>query len=430
MTPRPIRLVHIMTVPYSFTYLAGQVRFMKARGFEIYGLSAPGKLLSLFSEREGVSVQAVEMTKRITPIRDLVALVRIWRWLRLVRPDIVQAHTPKGGLLGMLGAWLARVPVRIYQLHGLRFVTATGWKRKVLIWSEKWSCRLAHQVLCVSASVRAQALDAGIGHAEKIKVLLNGSCNGVDSTNRFNPLKVPVSVRGDTRAKCHIPNDAAVLGFIGRIAWSKGIVELAEAWSDLRNEFPDLHLLMVGPIETEDPIPMRVDEQLRRDPRVHLIGEEWDTPPLYASMDMVLLPTYREGLPTVLLEAAAMSLPVVATRVAGCVDVVEDGITGILVPPYDSLSLAGAIRRYLENPELRRQHGSAAREKVVREFSQQTIWHAVYQEYIRCLLKKKLASPLSEPVPGISQNDQLESPLDGQHRATDHAAPVCAQKYN
>ena len=430
MTPRPTRLVHIMTVPYSFTYLVGQVGYMKARGFEVYGLSAPGELLSLFSEREGVSVQAVEMTKRITPIKDLVALLRIWRWLLLVGPDIVQSHTPKGGLLGMLGAWLARVPVRIYQLHGLRFVTATGWKRKLLIWSEKWSCRLAHQVLCVSASVRAEALDAGICHADKIKVLLNGSCNGIDSTNRFNPLKVPASSRREVRAKYGIPDNADLLGFIGRITWSKGIVDLAEAWSDLRNKFPDLHLLMVGPIEAEDPIPIRVEEQLRSDSRVHLIGEEWDTPPLYAAMDIVLLPTYREGLPTILLEAAAMSLPVVATRVAGCVDVVEDGITGILVPPYDSLRLAGAIRRYLENPELRRQHGLAAREKVVREFSQQTIWLALYQEYIRWLLKEKLAPPLSAPSSDSSHSNKSESPLDGQCRATDQGVPVCAQKYH
>lgn len=429
MIPKSIRLVHIMTVPYAFTYIAGQVSYMKGRGFEVYGLSSPGELLSLFSEKEGIPIQAVEMTRRIAPIRDLVALLRIWRWLRHVRPDIVHAHTPKGGLLGMLGAWLARVPVRIYQLHGLRFVTATGVQRKVLIWSEKWSCRLAHQVLCVSASVRVQAVAAGLCHADKIKVLLQGSCNGVDTTNRFNPSKVAASARGDIRAKCRIPDDAAVLGFVGRIVWSKGIVELAEAWGDLRNEFPDLHLLMVGPIEPEDPIPMQVEERLRRDPRVHLIGEEWDTPPLYATMDLVVLPTYREGLPTVLLEAAAMSLPVVATRVSGCVDVVEDSLTGTLVPPYDPQRLAEAIRRYLKDPQLRRHHGSAARERVIREFSQQTIWLAVYHEYLRCLLQKELAPAVSEPVPSIAQDDQSASPLGGQCHTGDRTATACAQKY-
>jgi len=180
----------------------------------------------------------------------------------------------------------------------------------------------------------------------------------------------------------------------------------------LRNEFPDLHLLMVGPIEPEDPIPSQVEELLHKDPRVHLIGEEWDTPPLYATTDIVVLPTYREGLPTVLLEAAAMSLPVVATRVPGCLDVVEDGITGTLVPPQDSQRLAEAIRSYLKDPELRRKHGTAARERVIREFRQEMIWLATYEEYVQCLLKKKLALPLSESVPAMPPS-RLTEPAGG-----------------
>lgn len=401
-TPKPIRLVHIMTVPYSFTFIKGQVGYMKARGFEVYGLSSPGELLSLFSENEGVSVHAVEMTKRITPVRDIVALIKIWRWLRRVRPDIVHAHTPKGGFLGMLSAWLARIPVRIYHLRGLRFVTTTGWRRRLLMQIEKWACRFAHEVVCVSASVRAQAVDYGLCPIGKIKVLCGGSGNGVDSTNRFNPANVPVSFRAAIRARYGIPNDATVLGFVGRIVWSKGIVELAEAWCSLREEFPNLHLLMVGGAESEDPIPTQVDEQLRKDPRVHLIGEEWNTPPLYAAMDLVVLPTYREGFPNVLLEAAAMRLPVVATSVPGCVDAVLDGITGTLVIPKDSQKLAGAIMRYLKDPGLQRRHGSSARERVVREFRQETIWHALHQEYIQCLLRKKLEPPLSKPMRGMS----------------------------
>ena len=404
MIPKPIRLVHIMTVPYSLTFIKGQVGYMKAQGFDEYGLSSQGELLSQFSEKEDIPVHAVEMTKRITPIRDVVALVKIWRWLRRVRPDIVHAHTPKGGFLGMLSAWLARVPIRIYHIRGLRFVTTTGWTRQLLVQIEKWSCRFAQEVVCVSASVRTQAVDSGLCPAGKIKVLGGGSGNGVDSTNRFNLSKLEESSRAQARSKYGIPVDAIVLGFVGRIVWSKGIVELAEAWCGLRSEFPNLHLLMVGGAEAEDPIPTQVDEQLRKDPRVHLIGEEWNTPPLYAAMDVVVLPTYREGFPNVLLEAAAMSLPVVATSVPGCVDAVKDGVTGTLVPPYDSQKLAGAIRSYLKDPELQRRHGSAARERVVREFRQETIWDALHQEYIQCLLRKKLEPPLSKPMRGTSHS--------------------------
>lgn len=393
MTPKPVRIVHIMTVPYSFTFIKGQVGYMKARGFDVYGLSSPGELLSKFAESEQITVHAVEMTKRITPFRDILALVKIWRWLRSVQPDIVQSHTPKGGFLGMLGAWLAGVPVRIYLMHGLRFATTTGWKRKLLITVEKWTCSLAHRVLCVSTSVQVLAVENGLCPAEKIQVLLQGSCNGVDSSGRFNPDNVPMSSRVDIRTKCGIQADAPVLGFIGRIVLSKGIVELSEAWCSLREEFPNLHLLMIGGAESEDPIPTQVDQLLRSDSRIHLIGEEWNTPPLFAAMDIFVLPTYREGLPIVLLEAAAMKLPVVATRVSGCVDVVEDGITGTLVPPHDAEKLAGAIRNYLKDPDLRRHHGSAMRERVVSDFRQEAIWQALYQEYIQCLSKANPDQP-------------------------------------
>ena len=171
---------------------------------------------------------------------------------------------------------------------------------------------------------------------------------------------------------------------------SKGIIELAGAWKRLRDEFPNLHLLLVGPYEAQDPISPEVDEELRRDARVHLIGEEWNTPPLYAAMDVLALPTYREGFPNVLLEAAGMKVPVVATRVPGCTDAVQDDVTGKLVPPYDSGRLAAAVKEYLNDPELRRRHGTAARDWVLREFRPQGIWQAIHQEYVRCLRGKGL----------------------------------------
>ena len=393
MKTKPITLVHITTVPQSLTFVTGQVGYMKARGFEIVGLSSPGELLTRFAEREGVPVHAVEMPRRVTPWRDVLAVLKLVRLLRRIRPQIVHAHTPKGGLLGMLSAWIARTPVRIYHMHGLPFVTATGWTRRLLMWSERVSCRLAHQVLCVSSSARDVAVETGLCRADKVKVLLQGSVNGVDAVDRFNPANVPPSVRNRTRLKYGIPADATVLGFIGRIVRSKGLVDLAKAWGRLRADFPALHLLLVGPLEPQDPIPRDVEASLRKDSRVHLIGEEWDTPALYAAMDVLVLPTYREGLPGVLLEAAAMQVPVVATNVTGCVDVVHDGVTGTLIPPYDSERLAAAIRRYLQDPELRRRHGAAARDRVLREFRPEEIWQAVYEEYLELLEEKGIPAP-------------------------------------
>ena len=398
MKTKPITLVHITTVPQSLEFVTGQAGYMKARGFEIVGLSSPGELLTRFAEREGVPVHAVEMPRRVTPWRDVLALLKLVRLLRRIRPQIVHAHTPKGGLLGMLSAWIARTPVRIYHLHGLPFVTATGWTRRLLMWSERISCGLADQVLSVSSSARALAVEAGLCRADKIKVLLRGSINGVDAVDRFNPANVQPSARNETRLTYGIPVDATVLGFIGRIVRSKGLVDLAKAWVRLRADFPALHLLLVGPLEPQDPIPRDVEASLRKDSRVHLIGEEWDTPALYAAMDVFVLPTYREGLPGVLLEAAAMHVPVVATNVTGCVDVVQNGVTGLLVPPHDPESLARAISTYLKDPELRRASGADARERVLTNFRREAIWEALYQEYVRLLREKQFTVAVSEPV--------------------------------
>jgi glycosyltransferase involved in cell wall biosynthesis len=378
-------LVHVTTVPESLYFVSGQVGFMKANGLHVSGISSPGPYLDRFGAEESIDTIPAEMPRRITPIKDIGALVTIWKHLRRLRPDIVHAHTPKGGLLGMLAAWLARVPVRIYHMHGLPYLTAVGWKRQLLMWSEFVACRMSNRVLCVSRSVRTVAVEAGLCDPDKIVVLLEGSCNGVDANARFNPDRLDGQVRLQVREQYGIPQDAMVIGFVGRLVKAKGIVELSEAWANIRDQYPATHLLLVGPVETGDPVPPEVLRRLHEDPRAHLIGEEWDVPPLYRAMDLLVLPTYREGFPIVLLEAAAMRLPIVATQVPGCVDAVRDGETGTLVPAQNSDQLAVAIARYLEDRVLGRMHGLAARNRVLREFSEHAMWKAVYEEYQRLL---------------------------------------------
>ncbi|MBK9307122.1 MAG: glycosyltransferase family 4 protein [Nitrospira sp.] len=390
MTVSPIRLIHVTTIPLSLRFVAGQAAYMRARGFESHAVSAPGTALTEFATEESVTVHPVPMARRITPLRDLVALFQLWRLFRRLRPHIVHAHTPKGGLLGMLAARFARVPVRIYHMHGLPFLTATGLTRRILMATEAVSCRMASQVFCVSRSVRSLAVDLHLSPPEKIHVLLQGSCNGVDAESEFNPDRLNVSVRSEARRRYGIPADATVIGFVGRLARAKGLAELDSAWRMLRREHTDLHLLLIGPEEPGDPPPPGLLERLREDPHVQCAGENWDTPPLYRAMDILVLPTHREGFPLVLLEAAAMRVPIVATRVTGCLDAVQDGITGTLVSAYDPDALAVGLQRYVRDPALRRRHGEAARKWVLREFRPEEIWQAVYHEYVRCLLSRGL----------------------------------------
>lgn len=388
-----IKLLHITTVPDSLYFLANQVGYMKTRGFEVQALSSPGELLDKFAAQEDITVHAIEMPRRITPIQDIRSIFRLWQCIGQIQPQIVHSHTPKGGLLGMIAAWIARVPVRVYHIHGLPLMTAKGYKRLLLRWSEKLSCLLANQVFCVSHSIREVVVSEGLCPTAKVKVLLRGSINGVDAINRFNQANVGETNRQELCNQYDIPPDALVVGFVGRIVRDKGMAELVSAWKTLCKEFPKLHLLMVGDFEPQDPVPPEAEHSLKNDSRIHITGMAWNTPQLYAAMDVLVLPTYREGFPVVPLEAAAMQLPIVATRIPGCIDAVQDGVTGTLIPPRNVEALVEAIRAYLQNPELRLQHGQAGRDRVLRDFRQEAIWEVLYQEYVKLLQTKGLSVP-------------------------------------
>jgi glycosyltransferase involved in cell wall biosynthesis len=366
-------------------FLAGHVTHAKGKGFEVHALSSPGDPLDEFGRNVKIDVHPALMPRRITPLIDLVAVWQIVRVIRHVRPTIVDAHTPKGGLLAMIAAALCRVPVRIYHQHGLPLMTATGLKRLILSWTERTACWLAHQVLCVSESVRDVAIAEGLCSAEKIKVLGHGSIDGIEADGKFNPARVPAESRQQVRARYQIPESAPVMGFVGRIVRDKGLIELAQSWRVLRERYPSLHLLVAGPFESQDPIPADVEATLRSDPRIHLAGMLQDMPSVYRALDLLVLPTYREGFPASLLEASAMGLPVIATRIPGCVDAVRDGETGVLVPVRDSESLTAAIRAYLDDPSRRTRHGANGRHRVLRDFDPENLRDALFREYLRLL---------------------------------------------
>jgi glycosyltransferase involved in cell wall biosynthesis len=398
--------VHVCTVPQTLDFLDLQVAYAQARACEVHAVASPGKHLDAFAARTGASVHAVEMSRQITPLRDLWSLGRLIALLRRLRPKVVHGHTPKGGLLAMIAAWLCRVPVRVYHLHGLPMLTASGVKRRLLRWSEMVSCRLAHRVFCVSESLRDVALAERLERTEKLTVLLHGTINGVDAEGAFNSTKLGPSVRAAVRLEHGIPPDALAVGFVGRLVPDKGVAELVAAWHLLRDEFPGLRLLVIGPAESHDPLPQAVQDLLRED-RVHWSGEVpmEGMARVYQAMDVLALPTYREGFGTVLIEAAAMELPTVATRIPGCVDAVRDGETGKLVPPRDARALAAALGAYLRDGELRRRHGTAGRVRALRDFRPEALSEALYREYMRLLGDRAADSPSQPSAVVARRND-------------------------
>lgn len=385
-----IVLFHVTTIPETFGFLRGQIAYMQERGIQIHGVSSPGVGLEEVARRERIPMHPVNMSRKISPFADLRALSKLFRLFHSHQPEIVHAHTPKGGLLGVLAARLARIPVIIYGMRGLPFVTAAGMKRSVLRLSEFISCRLADRVIAVSFSIQNRALEEGFCPPQNIVVLGKGSSNGVDGRGRFNPERLPPGIRNSVRRQYDIPLDSLVIGYVGRIVRDKGIIEIEEAWRHLSQKFPELYLLLVGPLESKDPVPADVLARLQADPRVKFTGALADMPPMYASMDILAHPTYREGFPNTPLEAAAMTLPVVTTNVDGCPEAVVDRVTGLIIPPRDSKALADALEKLITNSNLRLEMGRAGRQRVLTDFKPEDIWRALFDNYKELLKIKGL----------------------------------------
>ncbi len=386
------KLIHMTNVPKSLVFLQGQPKYMKVHGFDVGVLSAPGDALDEFGVAENVPAYGVEMQRKISPLADAKSIWKLVKTFRQLRPTILHAHTPKGGLLGMVSSFIARVPVRVYHIRGFPYMTASGVTRQLLMWSERVSCLCADRVFCVSPSIRDVAVHDRICPEHKIVVFGGGSGNGVDALRTFNPERFTNNDRRSIRAGMGIDNHNLVIGYVGRLAHDKGIEELAEAWFSLRDDYLATHLVLVGRKDERDPVDGQTLEKLNRDDRVHLVGEVSDPASMYSIMDVTILPSYREGFGNVLIEAASMGLPVIASRIPGCVDAVQDGVTGTLVTVRDSEALRAAIDRYLGDPSLRGKHGAAGRERVLEKFLDRDIWDATRNEYHRLMELKGIAS--------------------------------------
>jgi len=377
--------------------MLGQLAHLREAGFEVIVLASPGQDLERVAERDGVQWVAVPMAREIAGLADLVSLWRLCRLMRRLRPTITNVSTPKAGLLGGLAAWLSGVPCRVYTLRGLRCETVRGPKRKALVFTERIACGCAHQVFCVSESVRQKAVALGLVDMDRTVVLGSGSSNGVDAA-RFAPTAELLRVTSHLRGDLGIPLETPVMGYVGRFTRDKGIPQLLEAYSQLRVSFPKLRLLLVGEFEKGDSLSPEVRERILRDPYIISCGFVPDTAPYYHLMNVLALPSHREGFPNAVLEAQAAGKAVVASRATGTVDAIIDGVTGILVPPGDAKALATALKRLLQNRDIAEAMGRTGRARVLREFRQELIWAALAREYTRLLREKSLPVPSAPAV--------------------------------
>jgi len=400
---RPIRLCVIVTVDITLLNLCrGRFEYFVANGFEVTAVCGPTPHRAQI-ERRGVRLETAALTRRITPLRDLLALWQLYRILRRGRFDVVEVSTPKAALLGALAARLARVPCLVHLLRGLAYAGRRGWGGKLLRFAHWLPCRLADQVISVSADTREQADRDGVCRAERNRVLGLGSSNGVD-LERFKPAEP--EVRSAVRRELDIPPGAMAAGFCGRFTGDKGIVELVDAFLGLADSIPELHLLLIGDYDVSDRPPSRTVDAIREHQRIRHVGWSDEPATWMSAMDLFVLPTHREGFGTVLLEAAAMGLPVITTDAAGWWHALNRAADALRVPVNDVAALRTALGRLATDVEERRRLGEAGRAKVVRHFDCQAIWFMQAREFRR-LVQRKHSAKDSAPRRSLISRERI-----------------------
>ncbi|MDR3725762.1 MAG: glycosyltransferase family 4 protein [Terracidiphilus sp.] len=387
-SPRPHIVVGI-TDPQTCLVLTGRLRTLREAGFRVTLVSSPGVLLDHTAASEGVEWVALPMRRDIALVADVISLVRLWLLLLRLKPDMTEFSTPKAGLLGSMAAWFAGVPVRVYMLRGLKLETSTGFKRQVLLAAERMASRCAQIVLCNSSSLRDEALALEIAPAAKLHLLGAGSSNGVD-TERFAP--------GPSRVRdmLGLPKNAPVVGFVGRLTRDKGLPELLEAFDEILRVVPTAHLLLVGWFDaSEDALSADVRARIESHPHIYCTGFVVDTAPYYRAMDIMVLPTWREGFPNAVLEAAASGIPVITTQSTGSWDSIVPEVTGLLILPGFPMAIYEAVLKLLRNPDRRLRMGQAARAWTLKHYTHKHVLKLVATYYRSLLEPTPAASPLT-----------------------------------
>ena len=381
-----LRVAHITTVDQSLRYLLlNQMRSIAQAGYEVTGISAPGSDVPVI-ESMGIRHIAVPLTRRLTPLADLRALVQLYRIFRREQFTIVHTHTPKPGLLGQLAARMAGVPVVVNTVHGFYFHEHMPrlW-REFYITMERIAARCSDLVLSQSREDLDTAIRLGICPRERIQLL----GNGID-IQRFDRNRVDPATLAHLRSTLGLPPDVPVIGFVGRLVVEKGILELARAVQQVQSRFGPVTLLIVGGVDREKAGALNHEDIQAAAGTATCIfaGVRQDMPDMYALMDVFALPSYREGFPRAPMEASAMGAPCVVTNVRGCREAVEHERNGLIVPLRDVDALAEALIRLLRDHDRRRAMGDAGRRMAREQFDERLVFQRVLAAYHRLLNEK------------------------------------------
>ena len=379
------KLIRITTVPLSLkVLLKGQLRFMASNGFDVKGVSSEGDELREVRENEGIAVEAITMSRKITPFQDLKSLWEMWNFLRKEKPQIVHTHTPKAGIIGMLAARLAGVPHRLHTVAGLPLMEATGTKRKILNFVEKLTYSSATRVYPNSKGLYDFILQNNFTQSNKLKIIANGSSNGIDTTF-FSPDQVTEIERVTLREKLNIQPDDFVFVFVGRIVSDKGINELIKAFSELQtveNKPAGIKLLLVGGLENDlDPLNPETLAEINQNRDIISVGFQQDVRSFFAIADALVFPSYREGFPNVVMQAGAMGLPSIVSDINGCNEIIIEGENGLIIPSKNVEKLKEKMLTLAKDKNLYTKLKGNSRRMIENRYEQSVVWNALLEEY-------------------------------------------------
>ena len=351
------------------------------KDYDVQLLSSPGEKLTEMGENFGVKTHAVEMYRRLSPLKDLKSLRQIIKVFRREKPYMVHSMTPKAGMLCMMAAWWTKVPVRVHTFTGLVWPTETGFKRKLLMLTDRITCACATHIIPEGEGVKKDLLENGITK-KPIKVLGYGNVRGVDMT-RFS--RRPEVMEN---AQALLDKDKFTFVFVGRIVRDKGINELCEAFERLNKQHPNTRLFLVGKFEDDlDPISEKSRVVIETNASILAVGAKYNDDLLvyYAASDCFVMPSYREGFPNTVLEAGAMGLPSIVTDINGSREIIIENENGTIIPSKNVEALYKAMERIVVDEGWRKTMAGNARQLIQDRFERGFVQKCLLDYYDKLL---------------------------------------------
>lgn len=388
---RSVKIVRITTAPISLQMLiTGQASFMSQKGLEVHLVSAPGAEWPQVETGDHIFHHQVPMARQISLWQDVKSLWQLYQLFKKIQPQIVHSHTPKAGLLGMIAATLAGVPVRLHTLAGLPLQTAAGIKRRILTWAEQLTYAFAQEVWVNSLQLKKFILSQGMINPKKAHMILGGSSNGINLT-QFNPASLATE-RLKEIAELHgfQPTDFIFLA-VGRVVKDKGIVELLAAFSHIHAQFPQAKLCILGPLEQHlDPLPAESITKLTTHPAI--VHVHWSNEVAYYMQlaQCLVHASHREGFPNVLLQAGAMHLPIVCSEISGNTDIVTHETEGFTYPVKNTEALQQRMVEVLTQPATAAAKATTLQQKVIHQFERSSFHTAIFERYQYHLTQKNI----------------------------------------